>query len=370
LRRKWTYIGHELGKAEQKRADIVQLNNLQIEIEATRARKSAMERLSEDRRTAMAKAAGSEYANVANTTEITETNTQDCVISPVSQQEKITPQSMITEEDGSNHIQSELSSTSAMELISVEPNNSGNGPLVSSVLLPLATGTEAMFVPTVNQSYPSLTQHDMLPGIFTCPAKDTNNSPNKQNLPEEVSFHPLTIPNVLNVDVFSNTNLCMPAKQLAAIEQTLFHNIVNQYCVSHHESAGMMYCQPASHPDTSTDDNLDSASNNFHSALRGDAQLNFSIQDNSGNTNSVTFNIETNGRGQQEVLEMVGKYLEPLTVCFDMGWQRRSSGTSYNSMSGHAFLVGANSNKILRRIVYSKSCCTCVRRKKRYIESG
>jgi len=57
---------------------------------------------------------------------------------------------------------------------------------------------------------------------------------------------------------------------------------------------------------------------------------------------------------------MVGKYLEPLTVCFDMGWQRCSSGTSYNNMSGHAFLVGANSNKILRRIVYSKSCCTCV----------
>jgi len=38
----WRYIGHELGKVEQKQADVVQLRNLQIKIEATRARKSAI----------------------------------------------------------------------------------------------------------------------------------------------------------------------------------------------------------------------------------------------------------------------------------------------------------------------------------------
>jgi len=34
-------------------------------------------------------------------------------------------------------------------------------------------------------------------------------------------------------------------------------------------------------------------------------------------------------------------------------------------MSGHAFLVGTNINKILKRIVFSKSCCTCSRRGKK-----
>eukprot|EP00978_Attheya_sp_CCMP212_P030598 scaffold113033_cov31-Attheya_sp.AAC.1 len=44
-----------------------------------------------------------------------------------------------------------------------------------------------------------------------------------------------------------------------------------------------------------------------------------------------------------------------LTVCFDMGWQKRSSGHRYNSLSGHAFLVGAYTKKI---------CSKCTRAKK------
>jgi len=66
-----------------------------------------------------------------------------------------------------------------------------------------------------------------------------------------------------------------------------------------------------------------------------------------------------------EVADMVAfvkKYLEPLTMCYDMGWQCWSLGSTYNSMSSHAFLVGANSNKILKWRVLSKSCCTCKRR--------
>ncbi len=78
------------------------------------------------------------------------------------------------------------------------------------------------------------------------------------------------------------------------------------------------------------------------------------------------FVLETAGYTEEEnLIGFVKKYLEPLTVCYDMGWQRRSSGSAYNSMSGHAFLVGANSNKILKRIVFSKSCATCSRREKK-----
>ena len=49
-----------------------------------------------------------------------------------------------------------------------------------------------------------------------------------------------------------------------------------------------------------------------------------------------------------------------LTVSFDMGWQKRSSGNRYDSLSGHAFMIGARSRKILMCIVSSKMCATCL----------
>ncbi len=66
-----------------------------------------------------------------------------------------------------------------------------------------------------------------------------------------------------------------------------------------------------------------------------------------------------------DMMNFVKKYLQPLTMHYDMGWQCHSSGSAYNSMSRHAFLVGTNSNKILKCIVFSKSCCTCSRRGKK-----
>ncbi len=39
--REWTYIGHELGKAQQQTADEIQQQNLQIEIEAMLAMEAA-----------------------------------------------------------------------------------------------------------------------------------------------------------------------------------------------------------------------------------------------------------------------------------------------------------------------------------------
>ena len=35
----------------------------------------------------------------------------------------------------------------------------------------------------------------------------------------------------------------------------------------------------------------------------------------------------------------------PLTVSFDMGWQKRSSGNRYDSLSGHAFMIDARRKK-------------------------
>jgi len=51
----------------------------------------------------------------------------------------------------------------------------------------------------------------------------------------------------------------------------------------------------------------------------------------------------------------------PLTVSYDMGWQKRASGVQYNSSSGHGFLVGAHSNRILGHVCYSKNCAKCSR---------
>ena len=49
-----------------------------------------------------------------------------------------------------------------------------------------------------------------------------------------------------------------------------------------------------------------------------------------------------------------------LTVSYDMGWQKRSSGNRYDSLSGHAFMVGAESRKIIHCVVTSKMCATCL----------
>jgi len=71
--------------------------------------------------------------------------------------------------------------------------------------------------------------------------------------------------------------------------------------------------------------------------------------------------VETPMGDESDAVTLVEQYIHGLTCCFYMGWQWRASGHNYNSMSGHAFLVGANSNKILMRVCYSKACCSCRR---------
>ena len=44
---------------------------------------------------------------------------------------------------------------------------------------------------------------------------------------------------------------------------------------------------------------------------------------------------------------------------YDMGWNKRSSGNKYDSISGHGFLLGGNLRKILNYRCMSKSCTKC-----------
>ena len=48
-----------------------------------------------------------------------------------------------------------------------------------------------------------------------------------------------------------------------------------------------------------------------------------------------------------------------LTVSFDMGWSKRSSGHKYDSLSGHAFMCGCRSDMIVSAIIIAKKCQLC-----------
>ena len=48
-----------------------------------------------------------------------------------------------------------------------------------------------------------------------------------------------------------------------------------------------------------------------------------------------------------------------LTVCYDMGWNKRSSGNRYDSVSGHSIIIGAHSKKVLNFRPVSKCCMFC-----------
>ena len=42
-----------------------------------------------------------------------------------------------------------------------------------------------------------------------------------------------------------------------------------------------------------------------------------------------------------------------------MGWSKRSFGNRYDSLSGHAFMIGCHSQKIITVIVTAKQCRAC-----------
>ena len=44
-----------------------------------------------------------------------------------------------------------------------------------------------------------------------------------------------------------------------------------------------------------------------------------------------------------------------LAVSYDMGWQKRSTGRRYESISGHGFIVGCRSKKIIGLAVHGKN---------------
>ena len=54
-----------------------------------------------------------------------------------------------------------------------------------------------------------------------------------------------------------------------------------------------------------------------------------------------------------------------LTMTYDIGWQKISSGRRYGSSSGHAFIMGARIKGIIGMVLYSKACRECESTEKR-----
>ena len=48
-----------------------------------------------------------------------------------------------------------------------------------------------------------------------------------------------------------------------------------------------------------------------------------------------------------------------ISISFDMGWQKKGNGHTYDSNSGHAYFIGCRSGKVVRMLVYSKKCTKC-----------
>ena len=55
-------------------------------------------------------------------------------------------------------------------------------------------------------------------------------------------------------------------------------------------------------------------------------------------------------------LETMNNQLQaiPLAVSYDMGWQKRAGGRVYDSLSGHGFLIGCRSGKVIKFGVLKK----------------
>ena len=48
-----------------------------------------------------------------------------------------------------------------------------------------------------------------------------------------------------------------------------------------------------------------------------------------------------------------------LTLTYDMGWKKISSGSRYDSYSRHAFIIGGRSKGIITMVLYSEACRKC-----------
>jgi hypothetical protein len=71
----------------------------------------------------------------------------------------------------------------------------------------------------------------------------------------------------------------------------------------------------------------------------------------------VDFNLNLETLGKVGKLCEDGKVRYPVSVSYDMGWQKAKR--TYDSISGHGLMIGANTKKVISFQNYSKSCSKC-----------
>ena len=77
-----------------------------------------------------------------------------------------------------------------------------------------------------------------------------------------------------------------------------------------------------------------------------------------GRTLEVKEQLKVDGREYNDWLNNEKEQVK-LTVSFDMGWNKRTSGNRYDSLSGHAFYIGCLTQQIICAIVTAKQCRIC-----------
>ena len=48
-----------------------------------------------------------------------------------------------------------------------------------------------------------------------------------------------------------------------------------------------------------------------------------------------------------------------ISVSYDMGWQKRSTGRIYDSLSGHGFFIGCLTGNVIMMGIMKKNCSQC-----------
>eukprot|EP00957_Ditylum_brightwellii_P095177 7248784-Ditylum_brightwellii.AAC.1 len=89
-------------------------------------------------------------------------------------------------------------------------------------------------------------------------------------------------------------------------------------------------------------------------------QIKVSTQSNWILESIATFSNRNNGRGavRQNKID-AGRQGIDVVVLFDMGWQKKGSGHTYDLISGHAFMSGAWARMILAYMICCKLCGVC-----------
>ena len=82
-------------------------------------------------------------------------------------------------------------------------------------------------------------------------------------------------------------------------------------------------------------------------ALDEEIMLSRNTNMNDNSTKDIFNTIDNDNGNDQELTTTNRCTAAPIDVAFDMGWQKRAGGRVYDSLSGHGFLIGQKTGKVI-----------------------